>query len=283
VSEEFCLGLFYTILRPEEREILQAAERRGVRIDRLHDAAQTFALDPPGDRPSVVLNRSVSHSRALYASRFFEHYGIPTINSPDTLEVSGDKVLTSLRLRAHGIPTPRTVVALTPDAALRALDGMGYPAVLKPPVGSWGRLMAKVDSRREAIQILEHKGALSSPQHSIFYIQEYVEKPGRDIRAFVVGDQLTAAMYRYSGEWRTNSALGGTTEPLEPSPELCELSLRAAEAVGGGILAVDLMESSGGLVVHEVNPTPEFKALTATTHVDVAGAIVNYAMESMRR
>jgi [lysine-biosynthesis-protein LysW]---L-2-aminoadipate ligase len=283
VSDEFRLGLFYTIVRPEERGILEAAERRGVRVDRLHDEAQTFDLDPPRNGPNVVVNRSVSHSRALYAARFFEHYGIPTVNAPAVVEVSGDKVLTSIRLNARGIPTPRTIVALTPEAALRALDQVGYPAVLKPPIGSWGRLMAKVESRREAEQILEHKSALASPQHSIFYIQEYVPKPGRDLRALVVGEQLVAAMYRYSEEWRTNAARGGTTEALEPTPELRELTLRAADAVGGGVLAVDLMESPQGLVVHEVNPIPEFKALAAATHVDVADKIVAYALGAGHR
>ena len=279
MSDEFRLGLFYTIVRPEERLILEAAERRGLRITRLHDEAQTFDLDPPADGPNVVLNRSVSHSRALYAARFYEHYDIPTVNAPAVIEVGGDKILASIRLKDRGIPTPRTIVALTPDAALRALDLVGYPAVLKPPIGSWGRLMAKVESRREAEQVLEHKIALSSPQHSIFYIQEFVPKPGRDLRALVVGEELVAAMYRYSDDWRTNAARGGTTEALEPTRELRELALKAAEAVGGGVLAVDLMESPHGLVVHEVNPTPEFKALAGATHVDVADEIVTYATQ----
>jgi len=119
-------------------------------------------------------------------------------------------VLASLRLAEAGIPTPRTVVALTPEAALKALDEIGYPAVLKPPVGSWGRLMAKVDDREEAEQIIEHKTALGSTNHSIFYVQEYIEKPERDLRVFIVGDAIVAAMYRYSKDWRTNAARGGS-------------------------------------------------------------------------
>ncbi len=283
MSNGFRLGLFYTIVRSEERALLEAATRQGVRIDRLHDEGQTFDLDPPSDRSDVVLNRSISHSRALYAARFYDHYGIPTVNEPAVVEVSGDKVLASIRLKARGIPTPRTIVALTADAALRALELVGYPAVLKPPIGSWGRLMAKVESRREAEQVLEHKSALASPQHSIYYIQEFVPKPGRDIRALVVGEHVAAAMYRYSDDWRTNAARGGRTEALEPTPELRDLALKAADAVGGGVLAVDLMESPAGLVVHEVNPTPEFKALTAATGVDVAEQIVAYAREVGRR
>ena len=277
MSDAFTLGLFYTIVRPEEKWILQAAAARGIPVERLHDESVTFPLERNGFHADLVLNRSVSHTRSLYALRFFEHYGVPTVNPYDVVSLCGDKVLASLQLAKAGIPTPRTVVALTPEAALKALDEVGYPAVLKPPIGSWGRLMAKVDDREEAEQIIEHKSALGSPMHSVFYVQEFVEKPDRDLRAFVVGDELVAAMYRHSEDWRTNAHLGGTAEALRPDADLAELALRAAEAVGGGVLAVDLMESPRGLLVHEVNPTPEFKALAGATGVDIAAKIVDYA------
>jgi [lysine-biosynthesis-protein LysW]--L-2-aminoadipate ligase len=278
VSNGFRLGVFYTIIRPEEKWILAAAESRGIPIVRIDDAEVTFGLDRPDVEADVVINRSVSHTRSLYATRCYAHYGIPTVNPPDVVELAGDKVLSSLRLAERGVPTPKTVIALSPEAALKAIDRVGYPAVLKPAVGSWGRLMAKVSTPEEAEQILEHKTALPSPVHSIFYIQEFVPKPDRDLRVFVVGSEPVAGMYRHSTDWRTNAARGATTERLPITPELRELSLRAADAVGGGVLAVDLMESPHGLVVHEVNPTPEFKALTAATGVDIAGAIVDYAV-----
>ena len=283
MSKGFRLGLFYTIVRPEEKWILAAAEARGIAVDRFDDGEVTFGLEAPARLPGVLLNRSVSHTRAVYAARCFAHYGLRVVNEPSVTELAGDKVLTSLRLAERGVPTPRTVVALSPEAALKAVEEVGYPAVLKPAVGSWGRLMAKVDDAEEAVQILEHKSALSSPVHSVFYVQEYVPKPGRDLRALVVGEEVVAAMYRKSREWRTNAARGGTVEPAPLSSELVDLSLRAAAAVGGGVLAVDLMESPRGLVVHEVNPTPEFKGLTAATGVDVAGKIVDYAVEVGRR
>jgi [lysine-biosynthesis-protein LysW]---L-2-aminoadipate ligase len=278
VSDGFRFGVFYTIVRPEEKAILAAAESRGLSVVRIDDGEVTFGLDRPDIDADVVVNRSVSHTRSLYAARCFAHYGTPTVNAPDVIELAGDKVLASLRLSERGIPTPRTVVALSPEAAIKAIERVGYPAVLKPAVGSWGRLMAKVHNRAEAEQILEHKTALASPLHSIFYVQEFVPKPDRDLRVFVVGDRAIAGMYRHSSDWRTNAARGATTEALPLSPELSELAVRAAEAVGGGVLAVDLMEGPQGLVVHEVNPTPEFKALTAATGSDVAGAIVDYAV-----
>jgi [lysine-biosynthesis-protein LysW]---L-2-aminoadipate ligase len=283
VSNGFRLGVFYTIVRPEEKWIFAAAESRGLPVVRIDDAEVTFGLDRPDIDADVVINRSVSHTRGLYATRCYTHYGIPTINHPDVVELAGDKILGSLRLAERGVPTPKTVIALSPEAALSALERVGYPAVLKPAVGSWGRLMAKVASREEAEQILEHKTALASPVHSVFYVQEYVPKPGRDLRVLVVGSEAVAGMYRRSAHWRTNAARGATTEPLPISGELRELALRAAEAVGGGVLAVDLMESPHGLVVHEVNPTPEFKALTTVTGADIAGAIVDFAVEVGRR
>jgi [lysine-biosynthesis-protein LysW]---L-2-aminoadipate ligase len=283
VSEGFSLGIFYTIIRPEEKAILAAAEARGIAVQRIDDGQTTFGLERPDGLPDVVVNRSVSHTRSLYATRCFAHYGVPTVNSPDVTELAGDKILTSLRLAERGIPTPRTVIALSPEAAMRAIAEVGYPAVLKPAVGSWGRLMAKVDNAEDAQQILEHKAALTSPVHSVIYVQEYVPKPGRDLRVFVVGDEVVAAMYRRSADWRTNAARGATTEAAEVTPELRELSLKAAEAVGGGVLAVDLMEAPRGLVVHEVNPTPEFKALSAATGADVAGKIVEYAVRAGHR
>ena len=283
MSDGFRLGVFYTIVRPEEKWILAAAESRGLEVVRIDDAEVTFGLDRPDVTADVVLNRSVSHTRALYATRCFAHYGIPTVNAPDVVELAGDKVLASLRLAERGVPTPRTVIALSPEAALKALDRIGYPAVLKPAVGSWGRLMAKVSSPEEAEQILEHKSALPSPVHSVFYVQEYVAKPDRDLRVFVVGSDAVAGMYRRSADWRTNAARGGTTEPLAITPELRELTLKSADAMGGGVLAVDLMESPSGLVVHEVNPTPEFKALTAVSGADIAGAIVDYVVAVGRR
>ncbi len=273
------LGLFYTIVRPEERAIVQAAERRGVPLERLSDDALAFGLEPPDWPVDVVLNRSVSHTRAVYAARFFESYGLPCVNPAAVLERAGDKVVASLALARAGVPTPKTVVALTEEAAWKALEAVGYPAVLKPPIGSWGRLMAKVDNPEAAEQILEHKGALGSPIHSVFYVQEFVPKPDRDLRVLLVGDRIVGAMARRSASWRTNAARGATVEPWPVDDGLARLARDAARAMGGGVLAVDVMESPRGRLVHEVNPTPEFKALQGTTDVDIADLIVEHALE----
>jgi [lysine-biosynthesis-protein LysW]--L-2-aminoadipate ligase len=192
-------------------------------------------------------------------------------------------MLTSAALRDAGLPVPRTVVALSPEAALEAIEEMGYPVVLKPLVGSWGRLLARVNDRDAAEALLEHKSSLGGYLHSVFYIQEYVDKPGRDIRTMVVGEQVVYGIYRRSNHWITNTARGGDAVACELSPELVDLSLAAAVAVGGGVVTVDLLESADGeLMLNEVNHTPEFHGAAQALDADIAGLIVDYVLKTAR-
>ena len=193
--------------------------------------------------------------------------------------ICGDKILSSLALKEGGVPQPELRIAFTEQSALNAIEELGYPAVLKPAVGSWGRLLSKVNDREAAESILEHKAILGSYHHSIFYIQKYVEKEGRDIRSFVVGDKCIAAIYRTSEHWITNTALGGTATGCPVNDEIAEISLRAANAVGGGVVAVDLFETPGGLLVNEVNYTMEFKNSIDTTGVNIPAKIADYVLE----
>ena len=199
-------------------------------------------------------------------------------------EVCGDKLTTSALLAQAGVPQPHNVVAFTPEAALEAIERFGYPVVLKPVVGSWGRLLAKVNDRDAAEAILEHKSTLGSVQHWVFYVQEYIQKPGRDIRAIVVGDEVLTAIYRKSEHWITNTARGGEGELCPITPEIEDLCLRAAEAVGGGVLAVDLVEHpERGLLVNEINHTMEFHTAQPLSGVDIAGEIVSYVVQKARQ
>jgi [lysine-biosynthesis-protein LysW]--L-2-aminoadipate ligase len=224
-----------------------------------------------------VLNRIMSHTRSGYAAKLFESTGHRVFNPSNVVETCGDKILTSLALVRDGIPTPETVVALTPDAALSAIERIGYPAVLKPAVGSWGRLLSKVNDRDAAETVIEHKQSLKAPIHNVFYVQEFIDKPDRDLRVIVLGDEVVAGVYRRSDHWITNTARGATTERLELTPEVVKLALGAARAVGGGMLAVDLIErSSGELLVTEVNHTMEFHGLAEVAEIDLADAIVSH-------
>jgi [lysine-biosynthesis-protein LysW]--L-2-aminoadipate ligase len=174
-------------------------------------------------------------------------------------------------------------VAHTPEAALQAIERLGYPVVLKPAVGSWGRLLSKINDRDAAEAILEHKETLGSYHHSIFYIQEYVEKHGRDIRSFVVGDETICAIYRTSPHWITNTARGGTATNCPVTAEVNEISVRAAKAVGGGVVAIDLFETPDGLMVNEVNYTMEFRNSIDTTGVNIPAKVVDYVVAVARQ
>jgi [lysine-biosynthesis-protein LysW]--L-2-aminoadipate ligase len=207
-------------------------------------------------------------------------WGVPTVNTLEAAELCGDKVATSATLQQAGVPQPATLVAFSRESALEAIERLGYPVVLKPVVGSWGRLLAKINDREAAEAILEHKSVLGSYQHSIFYIQEYIHKPGRDIRAIVVGDQTVTAMYRVSDHWITNTGRGGQGEQCPVTPELSAICHQAASAVGGGVLAVDVIEHpERGYLINEVNHTLEFHTAQPTTRVDIAGLIVDHALE----
>lgn len=206
------------------------------------------------------------------------------VNSSEVIATCGDKALTSVALAAAGVPTPRTYVAFTPESALKAIETVGYPAVLKPVVGSWGRLVSRVSDREQAEQLIEHKATLGNYMHQIFYVQEYIAKPSYDIRSHVIGDRVTSAMRRSSDSWITNAARGATCELQPVTEEIEEISLRAAAAVGGGVLGVDLMPNpEGQLLVHEVNHTMEFKAAVAATGFDLPSAILDYVGEVARR
>ncbi len=271
-------------VRMEEKLILEALERRGIPYEQLDERNISMALEA-GEAPyCAVLNRSISNTRSLYVAHLFEARGVPVVNRSAVVETCGDKILTSLALVKAGVPTPRTTVALTPDAALAALDELGYPAVLKPVTGSWGRLLAKVNDREAAEAVLEHKETLGSPAHHVIYIQEYIDKPGRDLRVNVMGDRVINAIYRCSKHWITNTARGAVAQPCALTPEVVDLSLRAARAVGGGALAVDLLERpDGSLVVTEINHTMEFYRTVMATGVDVADALVEYVQEVAQR
>src|SRR5512141_368986 len=275
------VGILLSRVRVEEKMILEALEARHVVYDRLDDRLVHFDLTAPGAmlEYSVVLERSISYVRGLYATQVLNAWGIPTVNMAHVAAICGDKLATSAAMARAGVPQPKLKVAFSAESAIAAIEELGYPVVLKPVVGSWGRLLAKINDRDAAEAILEHKETLGSYQHSIYYIQEYIKKPGRDIRAFVVGDQTVCAIYRSSSHWITNTARHGQGESCPVTPELNDLCVAAARAVGGGVLAIDVLEDpQRGLIVNEVNHTMEFHTLAPMTGIDVPGIIVDYTL-----
>ena len=276
------VGILFSRIRLEEKLIVQALEARGVNYDMIDVREAVFDLNDPSpwQQYDVILERCVSHSRAHAALQILGSWGIPCVNNAHVAQVCGSKLETSLALAAAGVPMPQVKIATTEEAALNAIKEMGYPIVLKPAVGSWGRLLAKVNDREAAEAILEHKSTLGTYQHSIFYIQEYIAKPDRDIRSFVVGDETICAITRHSAHWITNTARGGSAENCPITPELDRLSRAAAQAVGGGVVAVDLLEDANGrLLVNEVNYTMEFRNSIQPTGVDIPGRIIEYTLQ----
>ena len=280
------IGMLLSRVRVEEKLLLRSFEERGVPVTVLDDRDLVFDFHGADQwrRFDVVLERCINHSRALYALRILNDFGVATVNTYGVALVCGNKLETTSALVRHGVPTPRCKVAFTPEAALQAIEEIGYPVVLKPAVGSWGRLLSKLNDRDAAEAILEHKETLGSYHHSIFYIQEYVDKPARDIRSFVVGEETIGAIYRYADHWITNTARGGRAENCPITREVDQLSLAAARAVGGGVVAIDLLETRDGRVlVNEVNYTMEFRNSIAATGVNIPGRVVDYVLQVARR
>ena len=281
------IGLLYDQLRPDERLIIEAAKRENIELG-LYDTNH-LAWDVTGDCDGIgladaFLQRCMSYFRSIHVTATLEARGIQVVNSYKAASTCGDKLIASLALSRAKIPTPRTFLAFTQEASLKALEQLGYPAVLKPVVGSWGRLVAQLKDPGSATAILEPREYMH-PIQQVYYLQEKIKRPERDIRCYVIGDQAVAAIYRNApaGEWRTNTARGGIAQNLPVTPELEEMSIRAAEAVGGGAFGVDLMETDSGLVVHEVNHTTEFKNTVRVTGVDIPKLLLEYTIRRVKQ
>jgi len=278
------VGFLHSIVRKEEKLLLdEFRSRPNVQMEMIDDRELVFNLHKNRYKVDVVVERCVNHSRAIHSIKVFEDFGIPTINTYQVAEICGSKFLTTQAIIKAGIRTPRCYLAFTPESALAAMDELGFPCVIKPNTGSWGRLLSKINDRDAAEAVLEHKEVLGSYHHSIFYIQEYMEKHGRDIRSFVVGDECICAIYRESQHWITNTARGGRASNCPMTDELYDLSVRAAKAVGGGVVAIDVFETPEGLSINEVNYTMEFRNSIDTTGVNIPAKVVDYVLEVGRR
>lgn len=278
------IGMLYSRIRLDEKYLLEEFRNRNIEVERMDTRCAIFNItDFERTDYDVVLEREISHLKALYSLKVLNEMGVKTVNTYETAYTCGDKVLTTLALTKHKVPSPVTYIAFTADEALEAIEKIGYPVVLKPATGSWGRLLSKVNDRETAESIIEHKIVLGSYHHSVFYIQEYINKPERDIRAFVVGDEVIGAIYRSSSHWITNTARGGIASKCPLTDEITEICLKATEAVGGGVVAINLLEDKGKLLVNEVNYTMEFKNSIEPTGVNIPGKIVDYVIEVAKR
>lgn len=281
------LTILYDNIRWEEKALYEAAKKKGLDVENLDCKNLAVNLN---DRNSIyndriILQRCVSYFKNVHSTAALEGLGARVINPLQAAIMCGNKLYSHMLLEKAGVRTPIAFSAFSNEAAIAALDKMGYPAVIKPTVGSWGRLIALLRDRETASAVLEDREHMF-PIYQIYYFEEFVVRPPRDIRAIVVGDSVVAAIYRYAGEgeWKTNMALGGHAEACPVTKDLEDICLNATRALGGEIVGVDLMESKEkGLMVHEVNNTTEFKNTVRVTGVDVPRIMIDYALTQKRR
>lgn len=275
-------AIIYDRVRPDEKMLFDALDELGIDYDKVY-APQlkfTFGETLPW---KVALERCVSQSRGHAITSALEGFGVKVVNPSHVIELCGDKLATNAALARHSVPTPKTGVAFTTEAALELIESFGYPVVMKPTVGSWGRLLSKINDRDAAESILEHKEVLGGYQHHVYYVQELIQKPGRDIRAFVINGECIAAIYRSSEHWVTNTARGAKASNCVVTPEIADIAVRAAHAVKGEVVAIDLLEDpERGFLVNEINHTMEFKNSVSTTGVNIPRKMVEYALSFIK-
>ncbi|MET9499398.1 RimK family alpha-L-glutamate ligase [Streptomyces sp. NPDC006552] len=266
-------------VRMDEKRILEALDRRRLPYEFLDSRTLWRTLHDAAPVAPLVLNREIGLARAVHGARVLEAAGARVLNSAHAIDVCGDKYRTSVALRDAGIPTPRTALALTPDAALDALEELGYPAVIKPLVGSWGRLVSYLPDPATARTVLDYVAALPGTDAHIVYVQEYVHKPERDIRVVVIGDEAVGAIYRSGQDWRTNVARGAVSHRCPLSDDLAKLAVRAARSTGAQLAGVDVLENKDGeLCVLEVNHGVEFSGFQQAhgTDLSLADLIIDH-------
>lgn len=285
------IAIIISHIRPEEKLLIAAFQAQGVEPDIISDREinldittgpeQLAPTGVPWMQYDLVMERSVSTSRGLYTLAALDSWGVNALNRYTTAAVCADKFRTTIALTKAGIPQPKARTAFDTESALKAIRDLGYPSVLKPVTGSWGRLLARVSNEEMAESILEHRETLGDYNLHIYYMQEYVQKPNRDIRAFVIGNRTICAIYRDSEHWITNTARGGKASNCPVTTELNEICVKAADAVGGGIVAIDVLEDPDrGFLVNEINHTMEFRNSSAPTGVDIAAEVVRYALST---
>ena len=271
----------YDTIRLEEKLLIESAKKNEINLEMVDCKKLSVDLNEKKSFDSPVLQRCVSYYRNIHSTAAIEGQGVRVVNCLNTGIFAGNKLFTHMLLQKSGVPTPNATVAFSKDAAMHALDRNGFPKIIKPTVGSWGRMVSKINDMDSAEGIIEGREAMY-PIHQVHFLEEFVERPPRDIRAIVIGDTVPAAIYRNSGDgnWKTNTHLGGSAETCKITNELEEICLKAKNAVQGEIVGVDLMESNEkGLVVHEINNTTEFRNVVRVTGVDIPKLMLEYVKE----
>ena len=290
------VDLVYTRVRTEEKLLLEALRRRDCAVNLVQDSGMVLSMDRQRiTEADTVLMRSMSFTRARYLATFLEMKGLRVLNSARTISLCGDKALTSAALAAKGVPMPWSFVAFDEErvesGVAGGLTGGAGPGervayspfwrivtalVTKPVLGSWGRMVARLDSRTAAEGVLSTRFGTGGAQDHVAMVQQYVDKPGYDLRVYVIG-RAVGGLRRRSEHWITNTARGAVPERYEVPVVHAKLAEAAAEAVGGDMVAVDLLETRGGdIYVNEINHCVEFARSIDETGVPLPDLIAEY-------
>ena len=274
------VGILCSKIRIEEKLLFREFAKRNIEPVQIDPRKIILSSDTHDfDGVDLVLNREIGQTRAELIVDYLEAMGVKTINSGAATTLCNNKILSTQILEQKGIPVPVTKIAFSQSMALQAASEIGYPIVIKPVWGSWGRLVSKISSESDLEAIMDHKEGLGGPQHSIFYIQQYIKKPDRDIRVFVIGGVPVAAMYRASTHWLTNTAKGGIPQKLDLNKDIIDLCKNIVDVLGVEIAGVDLVEHDNKYLVFEVNTTPEFHGLNDVSDVNIAKLMVEYIIK----
>ena len=278
------ITILYDTIRLEEKLLIKAAKKNDIPIEMV-DCKQLFVdLNKNTQNFQTVLQRCVSYYRNIHSTATLEGLGARVINSLKTGILAGNKLFTHMLLQKAGIPTPEATIAFSKEAAIESLEKNGYPKIIKPTVGSWGRMVSKLNDKDSAESIIESRESMH-PIYQMYFLEEFVQRPPRDIRAIVIGNNVAGAIYRIADNtnWKTNTHLGGSAEPCKVSNELEDICIKAKNTVQGEIVGVDLMESNDkGLIVHEINNTTEFRNVVKVTGVDIPTQMLEYLKNSSK-
>ncbi len=278
------IHFLYDAIRLDEKLLIREFDNLGVNYKLVN--AEDLVFELPGiSNAGIAFIRTVSQSRTQLLSQMYEAIGGRSINPFLSITIGNNKAVTLAILSRVGVPIPNTVITLSSNSAMKALSSVGVPAIIKPVHGSWGRLVSLVGSVEDLGLLARHRSSMENPQYETYLVQEFIKKPGRDIRVTVVGDEAVAAIYRYavSNDWRTNTARGGKAEAVKIDPELEDICIRATKAIGAYYAGVDAVESDGGYKILEVNTVPEFKNVQRVTGVNVARQIVRLVIDVVKR
>ncbi len=286
-EENSSIFILFDNIRWEEKSIIDSAKKSDVKLKPIdcRDLVLNLNDDKKKYENCVILQRCVSYFKSMHSTAALEGLGARMINSLYTSIMCGNKLFSHMELQRHGIATPKGLCTFSTHSAVDGINDFGYPVVIKPTIGSWGRLIGLLNDEEAVKTVLEDREHMY-PIYHIYYFEEFVKRPPRDIRAIVLGNEVIAAIYRYSGdnEWKTNMALGGHAAPCPITKELEDICLNAAKIFKGDLVGVDLMESNkDGLVIHEVNNTTEFKNTVRVTGIDIPSLIVDYVISIVKK